>query len=157
MSRTFVNEGAFEDHLRNIIDSRITSKFPNVYALKHKAIGDIVITRDGPSPAMFFLEVKYFRSSNNRIGIGHESGVGIQPEILERRPAYLETHLRWAFASASHGDDRYWLATSDVVSRYISGGGIGRKYNNIQKRLLDDRPSIDESQLVQELMRWLLT
>lgn len=156
MSRTFVNERDFEGHLRNIIDSRITSEFPNVYALEHKTIGDIVISRDGPSPALFFLEVKYFQPSNNRIGIGNQSGGGIQPEILERRPAYLETHLRWVFASDSHGGNGYWLATSDVVRKFIVGSDIGRKQNNIQPRLLRDHPSIDETQLVQELKRWLL-
>ena len=51
----FANESEFEKHLRKIIKSRITSKNPNVYALRHKTVGDIVIVRDGASPAMFFL------------------------------------------------------------------------------------------------------
>lgn len=153
---TFDNERAFEDHLRNIIDSHITSEIPNVYALKNKTIGDIVILRDGTSPALFLLEVKYYQLSKGRLGFGTGSGGGIQPEILKRRPAYLETHLRWAFASDYHTGSGYWLATSDVVCRFISGGAIGRKQNNIQEQLFREHPSIDQTQLVQELKRWLL-
>ena len=153
---TFANERAFEDHLRNIIDSRITSEIPNVYALENKTIGDIVILRDGTSPAMFFLEVKYFQRSKERLGLGTGSGGGIQPEILKRRPAYLEAHLRWALASDFHSGNGYWLATSDVLCQFIAGGAIGRKQNNIQERLFRQHPSIDQAHLVQELKRWLL-
>ncbi|MXY51775.1 MAG: hypothetical protein F4Y86_04490 [Gammaproteobacteria bacterium] len=120
---TFPDERAFETHLRNIIASDITSETPKVYALDHKTIGDIVIARDGASPALFFLEVKYFQSSKGRLGVGTGAGGGIQPEILKRGPAYLETHLRWAFASDHHNPDEYWLATSDVVRQFIAGGG----------------------------------
>lgn len=146
---TFASERDFENHLRSII-----SEIPDVYALESTTIGDIVISRGGTSPAIFFLEVKYFRSSNARLGIGNGSGGGIQPEILEKGPEYLETHLRWAFANDSHNG--YWLATSEVVRKFLSGGGIGRKQNNIQPRLFDEHPSVDQTRLVQELKRWLL-
>ena len=153
---TFANERAFEGHLRNIIDSHIRSEIPNVYALENKTVGDIVILRDGTSPALFFLEVKYFQLSKGRLGFGTGSGGGIQPEILKRRPTYLEAHLRWVFASDYHGGKGYWLATSDVVCQFIAGREIGRKQNNIQERLFRQHPSIDRTQLVQELKRWLL-
>ena len=129
----FTNESEFEKHLRKIIKSRITSKNPNVYALRHKTVGDIVIVRDGVSPAMFFLEVKYYQSSKGRIGFGDSSGGGIQPEILKKRPAYLESNLRWVFGSDEHGSDRYWLVTSDEVREFVSGQTIGKKQNNIQR------------------------
>ena len=153
---TCPNERAFEDHLREIIASRITSEIPSVYALEHKTVGDIVIIRDGTSPAMFFLEVKYFQLSKGRLGVGTGSGGGIQPEMLKRRPAYLETNLRWVLASDSHSGNGYWLATSDVICQYVAGGAIGDKQNNIQERLFRQHPSIDRSQLTHELKRWLL-
>ena len=153
---TLDNERAFEDHLRRIIHLHITSEFPHIYALRHKTIADIVVLRDGASPAMFLLEVKYFQLSKGRLGIGTGSGSGIQPEILKGRAAYLETHLRWVFASDYHAGSGYWLATSDVVRQFIAGGAIGRKQNNIQEDLFRQRPSINKTQLVRELKRWLL-
>ena len=153
---TFPNERAFEDHLRDIIASRITSEIPSVYALEHKTVGDIVIMRDGTSPAMFFLEVKYFQLSKGRLGVGTGSGGGIQPEMLKRRPAYLETNLRWVLASDSHSSKGYWFVTSAVVCQYVAGGAIGTKQNNIQKRLFRQHPSIDNSELVDQLKRWLV-
>ena len=152
----FTNELAFEDHLREIIDSRITSKNRSVYALRCRTIGDIVVVRDSASPAMFFLEVKYYQSSNGRVGFGTGSGAGIQPEILQRRPAYLESNLRWVFGSDTHKGSGYWLATSDVMCQFVSGGSIGKKQNNIQEELFRMHPSINENQLVEQLKEWLL-
>ena len=152
----FTSELAFEDHLREIIDSRITSKNRSVYALRYKTIGDIVIVRDSAFPAMFFLEVKYYQSSKGRVGFGTSSGGGVQPEILLRRPAYLESHLRWVIGSDTHKGSGYWLVTSDVIRQYVSGGSIGKKQNNIQEGLFRSHPSINENQLVEQLKEWLL-
>ena len=154
---TFTNESAFEDHLRAVIDSRITSENPCIYALRYKTVGDIVIMRDGASPAIFFLEVKYYQSSKGRIGFGTSSGTGIQPEILLKRPAYLESHLRWVMGSDTHKGAGYWLVTSDVICQFVSGGTIGKKQNNIQEGLFRGHPSVNESQLVEQLKRWLLS
>ena len=144
----FANELDFENHLREIVDSRITSENPGVYALESKTIGDIVIMRDDPPPAIFFLEVKYYQQANSRLGIGDSSGAGIQPEILKRRPAYLESHLRWVIGSNMHNGDRYWLVTSAKIRRqFVAGGHIGKKQNNIRKRLFRECTSLDENQL----------
>lgn len=153
---SFDNESAFEDHLRGIIDSRITSKNPGIYALKYKTIGDIVIMRDDPSPAIFFLEVKYYQKAKGRLGIGTSSGKGVQPEILKRHHAYLESHLRWVIGSDTHNGDGYWLVTSEMIRQFVSGGCIGEKQNNIQERLFRKCASINENQLVEQLKRWLL-
>ena len=153
---TFAKESDFEKHLREIVYSRITSENLDVYALESKTIGDIVIVRDDPSPAIFFLEVKYYQQANGRLGIGRGSGAGIQPEILKRRPAYLESHLRWIIGSDTHNSDRYWLVTSEEICQFVAGGYIGKKQNNIQKQLLRECTSIDENQLVEQLKGWLL-
>lgn len=152
----FDSELDFENHLREIIGSRITSKNSYIYALEYKTIGDIVIVRDGPSPAIFFLEVKYYQDVKGRIGIGTRDGKGIQPEILLRRPAYLESHLRWIIGSDTHNGGGYWFVNSENLLQFISGGYIGKKQNNIQKGLFRKCPSIDRDQLVEELKRWLL-
>ena len=151
----FVNESDFEDHLREIIDSSITSKNPCIYTLENKAIGDIVIMRDGPSSAIFFLEVKYYQSANNRLGFGARRGTGIQPEILRRRPAYLESHFRWVLGSDTHSGDGYWFVTSEEIRQFTVGGYIGSKQNNIQEKLFRECPSIDEDRLVKQLKIWL--
>ena len=156
MKMVFANESAFEDHLRRLIDSHITSENPSVYALCHKTIGDIVVVRDGTSPAVFFVEVKYHQPSKSRVGIGTSYGAGIQPEILLKRPVYFETHLRWIIGSYTCRNNQFWFVTSDTLSRFISGGSIGKKQNNIQLRLFRDCPSIDEDQLVGQLRSWLL-
>ena len=152
----FANESDFENHLREIVDSRITSENPGVYALESKTIDDIVIMRDDPPPAIFFLEVKYYRQANGRLGIGDSSGAGVQLEILERRPVYLESHLRWVLGSDTHNGDGYWLVTSEKILQFFAGGSIGKKQNNIQERLFRECASLDENQLVEQLKRWLL-
>ena len=152
----FANESAFEDHLRRLIDSRIASENPSVCALCHKTIGDIVIVRDGRSPAVFFVEVKYHQSSSGRVGIGTSSGAGIQTEILLKRPAYFETHLRWVIGSDTRRSNEFWFVTSDTLCRFMSGGSIGQKQNNMQVRLFRECPSVDEDQLVDQMKTWLL-
>lgn len=156
MKMIFANESAFEDYLRRIINSRITSENPGVYALEYKTIGDIVIMRDDPSPAIFFLEVKYYKKAKDRLGFWDSSGAGVQPEILRRSPAYLESHLRWVIGSDTHNGDGYWLATSEKIRQFVSGGYIGNKQNNIQERLFRECVSLDENQLVEQLKKWLL-
>ena len=97
----FANELEFEAHLRCIVESRITSENPGIFALQYKTAGDIVIVRDEGVPTLFFLDVKYFRLSKGRIGFGNRYGEGLQPEILMKRPMYLEKHFRWLSGATS--------------------------------------------------------
>lgn len=150
----FAGEKEFEDFLRRTIDSRILSENERVRVLEGKGIGDIVIARDGASPALFFLEVKYYRESHGRLGVGHRKGHGMQPEILSVRPDYLESHLRWVIASDAHRG-QYWLLTSDVVCRFLSGGGVGSKQNNIRPQLFRECVAVGEGELVEAMKRWL--
>ena len=152
----FASEQEFEKHLRRFINSHVLSGNSGLRTLQGKAIGDIVIVRDGPSPALFFLEVKYRRASNARLGFGDATGGGIQAEILKERPAYLETHLRWVIGSDAH-IGRYWLIAAKVMAKFAAGGSIGPKQNNIQQRLFRECPSVDEGQLAEQLRHWLLS
>ena len=153
----FNRESDFENHLREIINSRIMPKCPNIIVLKYKTVGDIVIMRNGLSPAIFFIEVKYYQRSKGRLGLGDGSGGGIQPEILQKRPAYLESNLRWIIGSDAHSGAGYWFIGSDTLINFISGGSIGNKQNNIQEKLLKEFSSVNEDQLVEEITRWLST
>ena len=150
----FDNEWEFEQRLREIIASRVEAVDKRVRVLRHRTVGDIVIVRDGHAPAVFFLEVKYHRASSGRLGFGDGSGGGIQPEILDTRPAYLERHLRWALGSGAH-DGKFWLVGSDVLSGFVAGEGIGRKQNNIRLGLFRDCPALDEAGMADGLHRWL--
>ena len=151
---TFSSEANFESHLRGIIDANVISKIPDLVVLKYKTVADIIICRNGKSPGIFFLEVKYFQRQKGRLGFGTARGEGIQPEILVRMPDYLESNLRWVLATDSHGDG-YWFVTSEQLRQYLAGGAIGQKQNNIQEALFREIDSLNPRDLTNELVRWL--
>ncbi len=153
---SYANEAELERAVRDIITTNICSSEPDLKLLDHKTVGDIILTREGPSPAIFFLEAKYYQLQKGRLGFGNNKGVGIQPEILTKRPAYLETHLRWVIGSEYHDGQGYWLVTSETLCRYVAGGVIGPKQNNIQEALFRDVVSLNEANFLQELRQWLL-
>lgn len=150
------NEAAFERAVRDLIAARICSTEPEIKLLDHKTVGDIILTREGPSSAICFLEAKYYQLQKGRLGFGNSVGAGIQPEILKKRPAYLEGHLRWVIGSDCHNGRGYWLVPSETLCKYVAGGVIGSKQNNIKEALFREVPSLDESAFLQELREWLL-
>ena len=155
MPKANVNdEASFEYHIRELIDLHIAQQSREIVLLENKTIGDIVICREGNSPAIFFIEVKYYKPYE-RIGIGSRGGKGIQPEILKRRPKYLESNLRWLFGQTINGSVKYWLMPSETVCSYLVGGCIGEKQNNIRDTLLNDIPGISEKEIVVKLKNWL--
>ena len=86
MPNTIINnESSFEHNVRELIDLHITNQCREIIMLEHKTIGDIIICREGNLPAIFLIEVKYYKPYE-RIGIGSSGGKGIQPEILKTRP-----------------------------------------------------------------------
>jgi hypothetical protein len=152
----FANEAEFEAHVRALIAKVITAEHPEVYALDNKLAVDIVVCRDRPSPAVFFIEVKYYKRSSARLGFGSGAGAGLQPEILAKRPAYFESHLRWVLGSDMHPGSGYWFVTSDTVRKYFAAGKVGEKQNNIREALFLETASIDESQFTKALRDWVL-
>ena len=155
MPRTIINdESSFESNIRELIDLHIARQCREIIMLENKTIGDIVICREGNLPAVFFIEVKFYKQYE-RIGIGGRKGKGIQPEILKKRPKYLESNLRWLFGQSINGEVKYWLMPSETVCSYLSGGCIGVKQNNIRDALLKDNPGINEEEIVDELRSWL--
>ena len=155
MPKTIINdESSLESNIRELIDSQIAQQCREIIMLENKTIGDIVICREGNSPAIFFIEVKYYKPYA-RIGIGGRKGKGIQPEILKRRPKYLESNLRWLFVQSINGEVKYRLVPSETVCSYLAGARIEEKQNNIRDALLNDIPSINEEEIVNELKNWL--
>lgn len=151
----FASEAEFEEYIRKLIADEITAKNSSIYALENKKAVDILICRDAPKPDLFFIEVKYHKSSHGRLGFGSSSGVGFQPEIVSRKPAYFESNLRWAIASEAHPENGIIFVSSEVIRKYVSGGEIGQKFNNIQAKIFREVAGLDEQGFISELSTWV--
>ncbi|MBS0480369.1 MAG: hypothetical protein JSR79_13870 [Proteobacteria bacterium] len=151
----FANEAELERYVREVIQSRVTTRHPHIYTLENKKAVDILICRDGPDPALFFLEVKFHRHGHGRLGFGSGNGRGFQPEILQRKPAYFERNMRWVLASETHEPDKIRLLTSADVRKYVAGGVIGQKFNNLQTRLWRESPYLSHGDFASELEAWV--
>jgi hypothetical protein len=114
--------------LRDLIASSVTVRFPHIYAFENKKAVDILICRDEPSPALFFIEVKLFRRRHGRLGIGGARGRGFQPEILRRKPSYFETHLRWVIADSSKSTVMLLFLRTSILTKYMVGGSVEEKF-----------------------------
>lgn len=153
----FQTEAQLGQYIRELIAKRITKKNKNIYALENKKVVDIVICRDGRNPALFFIEVKYHRNAHGRLGFGGEKGGGFQPEVLSIKPNYFERNLRWIMASEEFPNRGVLFLDSKTVRKYISGGAVGQKFNNIQKRIFSEVDGYKREQLVGKLIEWLKT
>ena len=122
--------------------------------LKNKKAVDIILCKNGRKPALYFIEIKYHKSSHGRLGTGHGKGGAIQPEILKYQPDYFKNNMRWILGSENK--DGFWIMDNTTISSYIAGKEIGEKYNNIQTRIFDDSKSLSETKLIQSLRSWLV-
>ena len=150
----FLNEQSVEDYIRRLISQHITSKNQDIFTLNSKTISDVVICRNFDPPAIFFLEVKCYQPSHGRLGIGTSCGKGIQPEVLRRRPKYLESRLRWLMCRADR-DSLFWLVTSETLCSFVSGGTIAPKQNNINPSIFEKIPGLSEEALLRDMHCWL--
>jgi len=150
----YKNEIELEKYVRKLIKNNITIKNKNIYALTNKKVVDIVVCKDGKNPALFFLEIKYYQKSHGRLSLGSGNGVGFQPEILSKSPNYFESNLRWVIASEEF-PNKMIFASSKTISKYVSGGKVSNKFNNIQARIFKEVPLIDESIFIKELKKWI--
>jgi len=62
------SENEFENYLRDLIQTRICENHPELVLFDNKKAVDILICRNGESPALFFLEVKYHKKSHGLTG-----------------------------------------------------------------------------------------
>jgi|GEM_PF-686939 len=152
----FANEGKLEEYVRSLIEDHVTKENPQIYTLKNKKAVDIVVCRDGIAPAVFFIEVKYHQIAHGRLGFGHGKGGGFQPEIVIRQPKYFEQNLRWVLASETHVEKGVLFVPSRTIRRYVSGGAVDEKFNNIRRKIFDEVPLLQESSLISALREWLV-
>ncbi|MGO7604760.1 hypothetical protein ACC718_14970 [Rhizobium ruizarguesonis] len=150
----FDNEIRFEEHIRNIVYRSIELSGIDAKVIVAKRLTDIIICRND-RPSIFFLEIKYHKRKHFRLGIGHGNGGGFQPEILRHQPAYLESQMRWIIGSEERVGDRFLLKNSDIA-RYVSGGQIGKKFNNIKTSVFRDFSPLSDDALLHALTEWLL-
>lgn len=148
----FNNEREFEQHIRELIDLHVVKHDEDLMLLRNKKAVDILLCRNGATPALYFIEVKYHK--DYRLGTGHGKGGGFQPEIIKDAPAYFETNMRWILGDISR-EDEYWFVDNATIRRYLSGEKIDDKYNNIQNRLFREVPSLDEGELVSTINEWI--
>jgi len=144
-------ERDIETNLRAIILGEIIAKKKDFVLFDNKDLTDIVIFRNNESPKVFFLEVKHYSGKNGRIGFGDKNGNGFQPEILAKRPKYLEDNLLWIFSK----DDYFCVLTNADCLKYRSGDGIGEKQNNFTLKLFEKEKHYNEDELVKFLGKWL--
>ena len=150
-----VKEIESEKDLEIRIRNKLTSLFSDsdFILLENKDVVDIVILND-KIQKLFFIELKFFKQSHTRLGIGSENGKGFQIEILKSKFSYFESNLRWILATED--DDFYRFCTNEQIRKNICNG-LGEKYNSISKKLFesDEISKLTEDELIKEINHWL--
>ena len=117
----FKNEAEFERHLRNLIQVNICASDANLLILDNKNIADIIICKNGNNAGIFFIEVKHLKPTDGRLGFGSAKGAGFQPEILGKRPKYLESNLIWDLYSDKHENNNIVVLSGFVLTIFKAG------------------------------------
>ena len=151
----YSSESHFDARIRELIAQHVTARDTAIYSLRNNKAVDILVCKDGPLPELFFIEVKYHKANHGRLGFGSSKGDGFQPEILTRNPQYFQKNLRWALASETHHPDKVLFLPSSELRKYIAGGTIGEKFNNIQERIFREQTWLTEEEFTKQLQRWL--
>jgi hypothetical protein len=93
---SFLNEMAFRQWLVDELSKYLMTPWQ---ILRGKNLADIILCYDDQTrPLILFIEVKYHKVRHGRIGFGNGEGLGYQPEILQKKPAFLERYMRWLIA-----------------------------------------------------------
>lgn len=151
----FENEMALEKFIRSEIACHITQRYPDIYCLNNKKAVDILVCKDSPTPALFFIEVKYHKANHGRLGFGSSNGGGFQPEILTKLPAYFKQNLRWVLASEIHYPDRVIMLDCEQISQFVAGGSIGQKFNNFQPKIWKEANWLSHDEFRGKLTAWM--
>ncbi|OOG79005.1 hypothetical protein [Flavobacterium sp. A45] len=148
----FKSETEFETHIRKIIVDKISAIDSDIVILRNKDVVDILICKNSKPSRLFFIEAKFHKASNGRIGFGNSQGGGFQPEILTKRPKYFDENMRWIFGKEN--DDKFYIGGNEEVSKYFCGGEIGIKFNNFQNKIYEHLTSYNEEELIEYLKKW---
>lgn len=149
----FENEKAFEEHIRKLIKENILPLNKDLVLFDNKKAVDILICKNGKKPALFFLEIKYHKRSHGRLSTGHGKGGGFQPEIISKLPIYFEHNMRWILGVEDI--EGYFFLRNSQIKGYVSGGSVGKKFNNFKVKLFNDELCLKEKKLIFELKEWL--
>jgi hypothetical protein len=156
MTLRFANEQAFEKHLRNLIHEGICIQNPGIVVLENQNLADIVICKNVGATGIFFIEVKHLKPSMNRLGIGGKKGSGYQPELITKRPQYLESNLRWALYSETHKNNNIILITTEqLCTSYLQGDEVSEKYNGIKQDIFFKENGFSDSEFISNIKSWL--
>ena len=152
-SKTFyASEAQLEKHIYDLVRRAIAQIDAKFNLFESKKVADIVICREDPNPAVFFIEAKYPKG-RERIGFGSGQGAGFQPEILSKKPMYFEKHYRWVLSNDT--TDKIFVLSNDGISQYIAGGTVGEKFNNFQHRLFRTEEGMHENEFILSMISWL--
>jgi tetratricopeptide (TPR) repeat protein len=154
----FLNEREAEQYIKSELNSAIHLKNldDKFIVLQSKGISDIVICKNKFPYGVFFIEIKFYKPNNNRIGFGNGSGEGIQPEILSRQPHIMEENMRWVFVSENSPSEFILKRNSEVIP-YVSGNSTGIKQNNIKPSIFNGSKRLNLDGLINEIINWLST
>jgi hypothetical protein len=70
----FYSETELENFIRAIISEEISTSMPEIVVLQNKDVVDILICKNYEIPQLFFIEAKFHKVSNGRIGFGNGQG-----------------------------------------------------------------------------------
>jgi len=149
------NESDFENYIRNNILSQSIPSNQDYKLFNFKKAVDILIAKNGVSPKLFFIEIKYHKKNHGRLGFGQGKGAGFQPEVLKEKTDYFENNMRWILG---HEDsEEYWFVDNSTIRQYLNGDKVGEKYNGIKIKFFREVSSISKENLIVELNNWLLS
>jgi hypothetical protein len=146
-------ESEFENHIRLEFLFPIVEENPDLKLFNFKKAVDILIAKNGNNPKLFFIEIKYHKKSNGRLGFGQGKGAGFQPEVLKDQTDYFENNMRWILGHEDSED--YWIMDNKTLRQYLNANVVGEKYNGIRTKLFKEFPSMNKAQLFSELNQWL--
>lgn len=148
----FKSEIQFENSIRDIISSELTSNYKSIYALKSKDVFDIIICNDIKGE-IYFIETKFYTKKKGRIGFGDKNGEGFQVEILEKKPKYFRDKLIWIFGTED--DDKYYLVTNKNITKYFNEINNQTKQNNFKKKVFSEENRFNKQKLSKYLIKWI--
>lgn len=149
----FKSEIQFENSIREIISSELTSNYESIYALKYKDVFDIIICNDIKGE-IYFVETKFYTKKKGRIGFGDKNGRGFQVEILEKKPKYFRNKLIWIFGIED--DDKYYLVTNKNIKKYFNKINKSAKQNNFKKKVFSEVNGFNKQKLSKYLIKWIV-
>lgn len=152
----FKIESEMNKEVRKLLGEKVLPNADGTFqVLKSDKALDIPICKEGDVPKLFFLELKCHQSSHGRLGIGHGYGGGFQVEVLKLMPDYFEKYLKWLLAYPEMYPGKYLLLNTSDVRKNVSGGDVGKKFNNIRQSVFKDYTLLDEDEVISGLIAWL--